>query len=360
MLLELKVEEWTLELYVPAFIPIISCCQAFLLNKIEIGQFLYMKYKVGTDNKVPTIKIDEIKSLTSFQWVSSMEPTHTVTANIKSITQNNCLGNLFIKFCPSLFRNILSSVYLTLLHLAIKYGTNNIVIQDDIKLTTLLCNNSSSNITIKTLKTTPDQNIKFQKLSLFSRDLIQFITNLKFSILKSMISWFTILSKAIIKILVVIIFSFSQNITFAQDLSELITMVEKEHNIPSGLLKAIVEVESGLKAYAVNVAGKAFIAKSQVDAVKIIRSYLKKGHTNIDIGLAQINWHWHGCNFSSINEMLTPKNNLKYAAKLLTDLYGKHGDWQKVVRLYHSAKPHHHRQYSRKVLLSWLDDSDGT
>ncbi len=345
---------------IDSFIPIISCCQAFLLNKIEIGQFLHMKYKVGTDNKVATIKIDEIKSLTSFQCVSSMEPTHTVIANIKTITQNNCLGNLFIKFCPSLFRNILSSVYLTLLHLAIKYGTNNIVVQADIKLTALLCNNSSNNITIKTLKTIPDQNIKFQKLSLFSRDLIQFITNLNFSIPKLIISWFIILSKEIIKILVVIIFSFSQNVVFAQDLSELISTVEKEHNLPSGLLKAIVEVESGLKAYAINIEGKAFIAKSQIEASKIIRSYLRQGYTNIDIGLAQINWHWHGYNFSSIDEMLTPKNNVKYAAKLLTDLYEKHDDWQKVVRLYHSAKPYHHKQYSRKVLLSWLNNSDGT
>ncbi|WP_375319488.1 transglycosylase SLT domain-containing protein [Candidatus Tisiphia endosymbiont of Oplodontha viridula] len=156
----------------------------------------------------------------------------------------------------------------------------------------------------------------------------------------------------------VIIFSFSQNIVLAQDLSELISTVEKEYNLPSGLLKAIVEVESRLKAYAINVDGKAVIAKSQLGASKIIRSYLRQGYTNIDIGLAQINWHWHGDNFGSIDEMLTPKNNVKYAAKLLADLYEKHGDWQKVVRLYHSANPYHHRQYSRKVLLSWLNDSD--
>lgn len=332
--------------------PITSSCQAFLLNKIEIGQFLYMKYKVGIVSKKPrnvvAVKSNKITPLS----IKNGTNTKAVNAIVSANTVPKFFGNISVKDWFCLLKNVLSSVYVTLLNITRNLGTTNNVINAKKIL---------SNISlIAILKHTPDQNIKFQKLSLFSRDLIQFITNLNSTILKSMISWFTILSKAIIKILVVIIFSFSQNIVFAQDLSELISMVEKEHNIPSGLLKAIVEVESGLKAYAVNIAGKAFIAKSQVDAVKIIRSYLKKGHTNIDIGLAQINWHWHGCNFSSINEMLTPKNNLKYAAKLLTDLYGKHGDWQKVVRLYHSAKPHHHRQYSRKVLLSWLDDSDGT
>jgi Transglycosylase SLT domain len=331
--------------------PITSSCQAFLLNKIEIGQFLYMKYVVGKTRAIPIIE----ERFNSLKFLDM----HAAVKNIltKNITLN-LFGSLFVKSSPWLFRNILLLIYLVLLNLVSKYGTK---VSDKTKIIKAPILKKSAICSLKkTLKTTPDQNIKFQKLSLFSRDLIQFTISLKFSILKSIISWVTILSKEIIKILVIIIFSFSQNIAFAQDLSELISTVEKEHNIPSGLLKAIVEVESGLKAYAINVAGKTFIVRSQVDAVKIIRSYLKKGHTNIDIGLAQINWHWHGCNFSSINEMLTPKNNLKYAAKLLTDLYEKHGDWQKVVRLYHSAKPHHHRQYSRKVLLSWLDDSDGT
>ncbi|WP_375331689.1 lytic transglycosylase domain-containing protein [Candidatus Tisiphia endosymbiont of Temnostethus pusillus] len=168
------------------------------------------------------------------------------------------------------------------------------------------------------------------------------------------ISWFDILSKEIIKILVIIIVAFSQNMVFAQDLAGLISTVEKEHNIPSGLLKAIAEVESEMKVYAVNLGGKAFIAKSKAEASKNILSYLRKGHTNIDIGVMQINWYWHKRHFSSLDEMLTPKTNVEYAAKLLTDLYLQHGDWQKAVRLYHSAKPYYHKQYSRKVLLSWL------
>lgn len=312
-----------------------------------------MKYKAGTKRNIENRSGNAIKLLTSFQYASSIEPVNAKTANIAIIIQNNCLGNLSIKFCPWLFRNILSSVYFTLLYLATKYGTDSIVIQNKALLTCLY----SSKSTLKNKpKLIPHQNMKFQKLSLFSRALIQFIIGLKVRIHNLTIAWFTVLSKEIIKFLVITIVSFSQNIVFAEDLSKLISAVEKKHNIPSGLLKAIAEVESGLKAYAINIAGKSFITKSKLNASKIIRFYLRKGYTNIDVGVMQINMHWHRKYFASFEEMLTPKNNVEYAAKLLTDLYSRHGDWQKAVRLYHSAKPYHHKQYSRKVLLSWLGD----
>lgn len=326
--------------------PLTSSCQAFLLNKIEIGQFLYMKYKVGIASKKPrnvvAVKSNKITPLSIKNGIN----TKAVNTIVSASTVPRLFGSLSVRDWFCLLKNVLSSVYVTLLNITRNLGTTNSVMNAKKIL---------SNISlIAILKHIPNQNIKFQKLSLFSRDLIQFIISLKFSIPKSIISWFDILSKEIINILVVIIFSFSQNIVFAQDLSELISTVEKEYNIPSGLLKAIAEVESEMKVYAVNLGGKAFIAKSKAEASKNIRSYLRKGHTNIDIGVMQINWYWHKRHFSSLDEMLTPKNNVEYAGKLLTDLYLQHGDWQKAVRLYHSAKPYHHKQYSRKVLLSWL------
>ncbi|WP_341761832.1 lytic transglycosylase domain-containing protein [Candidatus Tisiphia endosymbiont of Thecophora atra] len=304
-----------------------------------------MKYKIGKVRAIPIMEAI-VKSLKFLDM-------HTAVKNILTKTTiPNLLGSLFVKSSPWLFKNILLSVYLTWLNLVSMYG---IKVSDKTKETKPPVPEKSAICSLKkTLKHIPSQNIKFQKLSLFSRDLIQFITSLKFSIPKSIISWFDILSKEIIKILVIIIVGFSQNMVFAQDLAGLISTVEKEYNIPSGLLKAIAEVESEMKVYAVNLGGKAFIAKSKAEASKNILSYLRKGHTNIDIGVMQINWYWHNDNFNSIDEMLTPKNNVEYAGKLLTDLYLRHGDWQKAVRLYHSAKPYHHKQYSRKVLLSWL------
>jgi hypothetical protein len=34
----------------------------------------------------------------------------------------------------------------------------------------------------------------------------------------------------------------------------------------------------------------------------------------------QLNYRWHGSQFSSLEEMLTPKKNIAYAASLLSSL----------------------------------------
>ena len=70
----------------------------------------------------------------------------------------------------------------------------------------------------------------------------------------------------------------------------------------------------------------------------------------------QLNYRWHGGEFDSLVEMLTPESNINYAAKLLGSLYAQHGTWHKAVRYYHSATPEHHRKYSRKVVLCWLNE----
>ena len=105
---------------------------------------------------------------------------------------------------------------------------------------------------------------------------------------------------------------------FAQDLDELIDKTEQNYSIPSGLLKSIASVESGNKPYALNISGKTIFACSKEEAARIVRLYQDEGVTNIDLGLAQINLHWHGKHFSSISEMLEPKHNLEYAAKFLS------------------------------------------
>ncbi len=204
----------------------------------------------------------------------------------------------------------------------------------------------------------PTQNIKFQKLSLFSRALIKPIISLshilKYKIISFIVSRFGVMRKIIRLLLAMLIVNFSFVSCFAKSIDELINKTEQDYAIPSGLLKSIASVESGNKPYAINISGKTIFANSKEEAVKIVRLYQDEGVTNIDLGLAQINLHWHGKHFSSISEMLEPKHNLEYAAKFLTGLYKKHGSWNKAVRHYHSANPEHHRKYSRKVLISWL------
>ena len=138
------------------------------------------------------------------------------------------------------------------------------------------------------------------------------------------------------------------------ELLELISNAEKEHNIPKGLLLAVAKTESNLEVYALNISSRSHFFKDKDTALKTIRCALDEGITNIDIGAAQINYKWHGHKFSSIEDMLSPEVNIKYAAKLLSKLRQEQGDWHRAIRLYHSSKPKHHRQYSRKVVLCWL------
>ena len=117
---------------------------------------------------------------------------------------------------------------------------------------------------------------------------------------------------------------------------------------------AIAKTESNLKSYALNISGRPIFLTNKDIALKTIRDALDAGITNIDIGVAQVNYKWHQNNFNSIEDMLSPEGNLKYAAQLLLKLKQAHGDWHTAIRRYHSAKPKYHRQYSRKVVLCWV------
>jgi hypothetical protein len=138
------------------------------------------------------------------------------------------------------------------------------------------------------------------------------------------------------------------------ELLEIISNAEKEHNIPKGLLLAVAKTESNLEVYALNISGRSHFFKDKDTALKTIRCALDEGITNIDIGAAQINYKWHGDKFSSIENMLSPEVNIKYAAKLLAKLKQQHGNWHKAIRIYHSSNLKYHRQYSRRVVLCWL------
>jgi soluble lytic murein transglycosylase-like protein len=140
----------------------------------------------------------------------------------------------------------------------------------------------------------------------------------------------------------------------ANELLPLITQAEDQYLIPRGLLLAISTIESGNRPYALNIAGKPVITTSKQEAVDVANHHLDQGQSNIDLGVMQLNFYWHGKYFKNIEEMLTPSRNINYGAKFLSDLYQQHGSWQKAVRYYHSSSPEHYKQYSRKVLISWL------
>ena len=144
--------------------------------------------------------------------------------------------------------------------------------------------------------------------------------------------------------------------TVAEDVRALITKAERKYKIPFGLLTAIAKVESDMRSFAINVGGRSIFAASLAEATSAAKREIDAGKTNIDLGVMQLNWRWHGDQFSSLEEMLNPEKNIAYSARHLKQLYNQHGNWQKAIRYYHSAKPEYNRKYSRKVVLCWIRD----
>ena len=312
-----------------------------------------MKYKVGKNNMIAMYA--EKKSPPSDLLTEKNNCIETGTLRIN--TKPNIFGYLEAKDSPCLFRNILSSVYVTLLALVNKYGTKEKVRMND--STAKIGMKFTKVSTTPALIVIPSQNMILQKLSLLSRALSQFIIfvlMVKYFIISLSIAKFRLWSKTIRLVLAILIANFLIVSCLAQDLAELIEQTERAYTIPSGLLKSITSVESGNQPFALNISGKTILASSKEQAVAIVRLYQDSGVTNIDLGIAQINLYWHGKNFGSIAEMLEPKDNLEYAAKFLRELYGKHGSWNQAVRHYHSANPQYHIKYARKVLLTWLEN----
>lgn len=80
---------------------------------------------------------------------------------------------------------------------------------------------------------------------------------------------------------------------------------------------------------------------------------------NVDIGLMQVNWGWHGSNFASIDEMSQVTRNIMYAAKMLREQIDTFGIF-KGVGYYHSRSSPRWRNYYRKVHRSYARLQNGS
>ena len=168
-----------------------------------------------------------------------------------------------------------------------------------------------------------------------------------------------LIKKRVKSLLLVICLCMASNNALASNSSvqgkikRLIKTTEEQYGIPSGLLEAIAFVESGINNHAINVDGKPVIATNNKEALKVIADAQENGIRNIDVGVMQLNYRFHSKAFANIQEMLNPKNNIEYAAKLLIRLKKQHGTWYAAICNYHSSKPDHQRKYSYKVVMKW-------
>jgi hypothetical protein len=338
---------------------------------------------------------EEIRVLDSLKWLSIIEPVKAVIATVVTIIKK-ALGNCFLMSitAPCLLKNFLSEK-LTPLNFLISSGAP-INVNQNIRAAEYgkgLWDGFSPiihNIIAKP-EVTPSQKIRFQRLSLLRRcwikpcskgfgtdvvviglaggvlRLLQKFVKSSVAILVSyvrnchiytnIVSNIDRISKQIIPSILVISLVCcvnNANASTPQQLQEIFADAEVKYDIPRGLLVSIARVESAINPYALNVNGKAVNARTNDEARDLIQGALRVGITNIDIGIMQLNYRWHQGEFKSVDQMLSPEQNIAYAARFLSKLKQRHGDWHTAIRHYHSANPEHYHKYSRKVVMYWL------
>ena len=128
---------------------------------------------------------------------------------------------------------------------------------------------------------------------------------------------------------------------------------EKAKGIPAGILNSIAAVESQHSAYAVNAKRKSHKFKTKAEAVSFIKSTAQSGEKNISVGCLQLHYDTHKKHFASVDDMLSPKGNVAYAAMLLRSLYDRYGSWELAIKKYHSSKEQYSNLYYRKVMKAY-------
>jgi len=137
---------------------------------------------------------------------------------------------------------------------------------------------------------------------------------------------------------------------------------ERAAGLPSGLLLAIGNVESGRFdallgrrvpwPWAVDVGGTPLFFANATDAVATVRGAAASG-VSADVGCFQISLLYHPHAFGSLAEGFDPEANARYAAEFLSELYARTGSWPAAVALYHSATPALGEPYAAQVLAAW-------
>ena len=126
-----------------------------------------------------------------------------------------------------------------------------------------------------------------------------------------------------------------------------------ETGVPIIMLMAISRTETGRTRngrvspwpWTVNIEGQGIWFESREEAQTYILARHTDGARNFDVGCFQINYRWHGTEFASIEMMLDPLTNARYAAQFLAELRDEFGSWEAAAGAYHSRTDRHARRY---------------
>jgi len=128
----------------------------------------------------------------------------------------------------------------------------------------------------------------------------------------------------------------------------------QRHGIPPAYLYAVALHESAFEIkdvgrrpypWVLNVAGTAEWFSSEEETVKRLETLIANNETNVDVGLMQINWSWHGTRFRSPAEAVDPYRNVAIGAEILRGFWDEKGDLWRGVGRYHSNTDEIARQY---------------
>jgi hypothetical protein len=127
----------------------------------------------------------------------------------------------------------------------------------------------------------------------------------------------------------------------------------REVGVPEAVLRAIALTETGrwergrLRPWpwAVNREGSGHWFRNRDEKLAFARASVAAGRHSFDMGCFQINYHWHGENFPSLEAMADPETGAVYAARFLRELYGEFGTWSAAAGAYHSRTPEFAERY---------------
>ncbi|MBE7246212.1 MAG: transglycosylase SLT domain-containing protein [Actinomycetospora chiangmaiensis] len=124
------------------------------------------------------------------------------------------------------------------------------------------------------------------------------------------------------------------------------------YGVPLGVLYAVGLTETGkrgsLQPYAMNIEGTAYFGTGPRDVMTHFAEARRRGVRLIDLGCMQINHHYHGGKFGSVEAMIEPRANVEYATQFLKELKQREGSWTMAVARYHAGP---HNNAAQKVYI---------
>jgi len=138
---------------------------------------------------------------------------------------------------------------------------------------------------------------------------------------------------------------------------------ERQYGLPSGLMAAIGQTESGRYdpttgrvaawPWTINASGRGYHFSDRSEAIRVVQEFALRGIRSIDVGCYQVNLMYHPTAFTSLEQAFEPMANALYAARFLATLQARSGSWESAIAAYHSATPAAGSAYRNRVLAAW-------